>query len=111
VRALITGVSGFAGGHLALACAAAGDDVIGVSRSGEVSAGEGRPVDLRDPAATREAVREDRRDVVYHLAALSAMGRSCARARLRGSPRSRHGGKRGPRNLNSGPGPHGQSPA
>ncbi|HEY5316814.1 MAG TPA: GDP-mannose 4,6-dehydratase [Solirubrobacteraceae bacterium] len=76
MRVLITGASGFAGGHLAIACAAAGDDVIGFSRSGEIPAGEGRSVDLRDPAATRDAVRSARPDAVYHLAALSSVGRS-----------------------------------
>ena len=76
MRVLITGASGFAGGHLAVACAAAGDDVIGFSRGGEVSAGEGQPVDLRDLGATRDAVRGAHPDVVYHLAALSSVGRS-----------------------------------
>ena len=76
MHVLITGASGFAGGHLAAACASAGDEVIGLSRSGQVAAGEGRPVDLRDAAATRDAVREGRPDVVYHLAALSHVGRS-----------------------------------
>ncbi|HWF35532.1 MAG TPA: GDP-mannose 4,6-dehydratase [Solirubrobacteraceae bacterium] len=76
MRVLITGASGFAGGHLAAACAAAGDDVIGVSRSGETAAGEGRAVDLRDLEATTTAVRGARPDTVYHLAALSSVGRS-----------------------------------
>ena len=76
MRVLITGASGFAGGHLAVACANAGDDVIGLSRSGEVSTGEGRSVDLRNLTAIREAVREAAPDVVYHLAALSSVGRS-----------------------------------
>jgi len=76
LRVLITGASGFAGGHLAVACASAGDEVIGLSRSGEVSAGEGRPIDLRDPTATREAVRRARPEAIYHLAALSSVRRS-----------------------------------
>ncbi|HWC87736.1 MAG TPA: GDP-mannose 4,6-dehydratase [Solirubrobacteraceae bacterium] len=76
MRVLITGASGFAGGHLALACAAAGDGVVGLSRTGRVSAGAGRAVDLRDADATREAVREAKPDAVYHLAALSSVGRS-----------------------------------
>lgn len=78
MRVLITGGSGFAGGWLAQARAGAGDQVVGVSRSGAlpVGAGEGKAVDLRDPAATRRAVREARPGVVYHLAALSSVGRS-----------------------------------
>jgi GDP-4-dehydro-6-deoxy-D-mannose reductase len=76
LRALITGASGFAGGHLAAACAVAGDEVTGLSRSGRAVAGEGRAVDLRDADATHEAVREADPEVVYHLAALSSVGRS-----------------------------------
>jgi GDP-4-dehydro-6-deoxy-D-mannose reductase len=78
LRALITGASGFAGGWLARECLAAGDDVIGVSRTGTIGGGTepGLAVDLRDGAATRAAVRETRPEVVYHLAALSSVGRS-----------------------------------
>jgi GDP-4-dehydro-6-deoxy-D-mannose reductase len=78
VRVLITGASGFAGGHLACACASAGDEVVGISRGGSVpdGAGEGRAVDLRDSAAVRELLRETQPEVVYHLAALSSVGRS-----------------------------------
>ncbi|MDQ6807755.1 MAG: GDP-mannose 4,6-dehydratase [Actinomycetota bacterium] len=76
MRVLITGASGFAGGHLAVACAAAGDEVIGFSRTGKVAAGEGRSVDLRDLAATRAAVRSAQPEAIYHLAALSSVGRS-----------------------------------
>jgi len=78
LRVLITGASGFAGRHLALRCARAGDEVIGLSRSGRVpaGAGEGRAIDLRDAAAVAAAVREAEPEVVYHLAALSSVGRS-----------------------------------
>jgi GDP-4-dehydro-6-deoxy-D-mannose reductase len=68
VRALITGASGFAGRHLAAACAAAGDVVAGVSRAGGV--------DLRDAEQARAAVEEARPDAVYHLAALAHVGDS-----------------------------------
>jgi GDP-4-dehydro-6-deoxy-D-mannose reductase len=76
LRVLITGASGFAGGHLARACADAGDQVTGISRRGVSPAGDARPVDLRVSADVRAAVREASPDVVYHLAALSSVGRS-----------------------------------
>jgi GDP-4-dehydro-6-deoxy-D-mannose reductase len=76
LRVLITGASGFAGSHLAAACANDGDEVIGFSRSGEMEIGDGRALDLRDLGATRDAVRSVRPDAIYHLAALSSVGRS-----------------------------------
>jgi GDP-4-dehydro-6-deoxy-D-mannose reductase len=81
LRALITGASGFAGGWLVRECEAAGDEVVGVSRTGTIGGpgGErqlGASLDLRDGAATRAALRDMRPDVVYHLAALSSVGRS-----------------------------------
>jgi GDP-4-dehydro-6-deoxy-D-mannose reductase len=78
LRVLITGASGFAGGHLASACAQAGDEVVGISRDGEVpeGAGTGRAVDLRDSAALSAAVAAAQPEVIYHLAALSSVGRS-----------------------------------
>ena len=59
-------------------CAAAGDEVVALSRGGLVpdGCGEGLPVDLRDPEAVRSAIRDVGPDVVYHLAALSSVGRS-----------------------------------
>lgn len=69
-RVLITGASGFAGRHLARACAAAGDDVVDLSRS------SGLGVDLRDAAAVRAAVREAAPEVVHHLAARAHVGES-----------------------------------
>ena len=75
---MITGASGFAGGYLSRACASAGDDVTGVSRSGAVpaDAGDGLALDLRDAGAVRAMLREARPEVVYHLAALSSVARS-----------------------------------
>jgi GDP-4-dehydro-6-deoxy-D-mannose reductase len=73
-RAVITGASGFAGGHLASACLAAGDEVLSLSSRG---AGPGAvAVDLLDAEATRAAIAAARPDVVYHLAALAHVGRS-----------------------------------
>jgi GDP-4-dehydro-6-deoxy-D-mannose reductase len=73
-RAVITGASGFAGGHLASACLAAGDDVVSLTRAG--SGPGGVAVDLLDADGTRAAIAAARPDVVYHLAALAHVGRS-----------------------------------
>jgi GDP-4-dehydro-6-deoxy-D-mannose reductase len=69
VRVLITGVSGFAGSHLARACADAGDQVTGITR---------QDTDLIDGDGVRRTVAAAEPDVVYHLAALSSVGRSWA---------------------------------
>jgi GDP-4-dehydro-6-deoxy-D-mannose reductase len=78
LRVLITGASGFAGGWLARACAQAGDSVVGISRRElpDRDAFSVRVLDLRDGPAVRETVRSVAPDVVYHLAALSSVGRS-----------------------------------
>jgi len=65
---LITGASGFAGRHLASACAAAGDDVRVAPRAAEA--------DLRDPAVARRVVAGATPEVVYHLAARAHVGAS-----------------------------------
>jgi GDP-4-dehydro-6-deoxy-D-mannose reductase len=67
-RVLITGGSGFAGRHLAAACAAAGDDVATAERA--------TGVDLLDPEAIRAAVATAAPEVVYHLAARAHVGAS-----------------------------------
>ena len=77
MRVLITGASGFAGTWLARACAAAGDEVTGVSRTGTVPAGcEGVALDLGDGDAVARLIADRTPEVVYHLAALSSVGRS-----------------------------------
>ena len=78
LRVLITGASGFAGGYLARACADAGDEVAGISRRGVVPAGtgDGHALDLLDGPGLRAVFRELRPEIVYHLAALSSVGRS-----------------------------------
>jgi GDP-4-dehydro-6-deoxy-D-mannose reductase len=74
VRALITGITGFAGGHLAQILIDRNDEVFGVARD----EGYGldhlsqkiRPVitDLRDPAAVNNLLSKFRPDAIYHLA-------------------------------------------
>ena len=78
MRSLVTGASGFAGTWLCRACAAAGDEVIALSRRGITPEGCGRSVavDLRDGDRVTDALRESAPEVVYHLAALSSVGRS-----------------------------------
>jgi GDP-4-dehydro-6-deoxy-D-mannose reductase len=78
LRALITGAAGFAGSWLVRASAEAGDEVFALSRSTAPAshAAQAVTVDLRDGDAVRSAVRVSRPDVVYHLAALSSVGRS-----------------------------------
>jgi GDP-4-dehydro-6-deoxy-D-mannose reductase len=79
VRALITGASGFAGGWLCRACLQAGDEVHGISRSGTAPAGaSAAAIDLQDSDAVTACVRDFAPDVVYHVAALSSVGRSWA---------------------------------
>ena len=74
VRALITGITGFAGGHLAQILIDRGDEVLGVARdegygldhlSQEIS-----PVitDLRTPEAVSNLLAETQPDAIYHLA-------------------------------------------
>jgi dihydroflavonol-4-reductase len=75
VRVLVTGATGFTGGHLARALAARGDDVRALVRdtSGAAADLEGRGVsttvgDLRDPAALKRATEGV--EIVYHVAAI-----------------------------------------
>jgi GDP-4-dehydro-6-deoxy-D-mannose reductase len=77
VRVLITGASGLAGGWLARACRDGGDQVLGLSRSGAAPDGcEGVALDLTDGPGVRSLVASWAPEVVYHLAALSSVGRS-----------------------------------
>jgi GDP-4-dehydro-6-deoxy-D-mannose reductase len=80
MRALITGVSGFAAQHLSECCAAHGAEVIGLGRrelnnpstilTGYVVA------DLVDRNATRLAIEETAPDLVFHLAAEASVADS-----------------------------------
>jgi GDP-4-dehydro-6-deoxy-D-mannose reductase len=78
VRALVTGASGLAGGWLCRESVEAGDEVLGVSRSGtvpdDVCAGDA--LDLADASALTRCLARFEPEVVYHLAALSSVGRS-----------------------------------
>ena len=78
MRVLITGASGFVGGWLAGACTQRGDYVLGLSRSGALSAasGDGVALDLGDAPALTRLLAEFEPTVIFHLAALSHVGRS-----------------------------------
>ncbi len=82
MRAFITGVTGFAGSHLAEHLLASGDEVLGSSQRGVWPYGVPEAVqravsmfswDLTAGAdeATRQIVSEFRPDVIFHLAAMS----------------------------------------
>ncbi len=61
MRVLITGITGFAGTHLAALARAEGAEVSGLSRS--------TGVDIADGGATARALADARPDIVFHLAA------------------------------------------
>ncbi len=82
VRALITGASGFAGGWLCRACSRrATRSTASRARAPRRTARRRLAVDLRDGEAVAACVRRLAPDVVYHVAALSSVGRSWDRAR------------------------------
>jgi GDP-4-dehydro-6-deoxy-D-mannose reductase len=72
MRCLVTGITGFVGGHLAGALAAAGHEVVGLARAGGSRDGTVAfplySIDLTDTAGAERAVREARPDWVFHLA-------------------------------------------
>jgi GDP-4-dehydro-6-deoxy-D-mannose reductase len=84
MRALITGVTGFAGGHLAEHLIGRGDHVLGCSNTGDwlpESPAELAPrvpllpwdlaAQSNPPVATLSAIRQFNPEVIYHLAAIS----------------------------------------
>lgn len=71
MRVLVTGSSGFVGKALVRALQAQGDDVLGISRQpGQTSSVQG---DLLDREATLSVFRTFQPEVVYHLAARTAL--------------------------------------
>ena len=78
-RVLLTGASGFVGGHLVELLRADGHDVVGWTRSAAppaASAMTWQQVDLLDREQVRNAIRELRPRAVYHLAGVTHVGRS-----------------------------------
>jgi GDP-4-dehydro-6-deoxy-D-mannose reductase len=66
VRALVTGAKGFVGSWLTAHLAESGDEVVAIDHE----------VDVTDGASVRHALADAEPDVVYHLAALTHVGRS-----------------------------------
>ncbi len=80
MRVLITGVTGFIGGHLARRLAAAGVQVIGLATdrpAREIC--ELYEIDILDRSALADAVERCAPDAVVHLAGLSHVGQSWGR--------------------------------
>ncbi|HWE37093.1 MAG TPA: NAD-dependent epimerase/dehydratase family protein, partial [Isosphaeraceae bacterium] len=78
MRALVTGISGFVGGHLADHLTGMGDLVVGISASGRWKDREGagraariEPFDLAsgDDSALAELIARKQPEAIYHLAA------------------------------------------
>ena len=78
MNVLVTGAAGFAGRHLLeyLLARDGSTRIVGLTRNGPPEDADSRVVwrsaDITDAAATREAVRSGRPDVIYHLAGLAA---------------------------------------
>jgi GDP-4-dehydro-6-deoxy-D-mannose reductase len=70
MKVAVTGSSGFVGSHLVPYLRSRGDDVVTIDRTGTP------PVDVTAAAEVREVLRAARPEAVYHLAALSHVGRS-----------------------------------
>ena len=66
MRALLTGASGFVGGWLRAHLESMGDEVLALSDA----------IDIAAPGAARQEIAAARPEVIYHLAALTHVGRS-----------------------------------
>jgi GDP-4-dehydro-6-deoxy-D-mannose reductase len=69
MRALLTGASGFVGGYLARHLEQCGDEVVALADSVDLGHSAGAE-------AFRDQLQESKPDVIYHLAALTHVGRS-----------------------------------
>lgn len=82
MRALITGITGFVGSHLAHRLAACGWQVSGLAAGpapAELAPFDVRQVDVADQAALRRALHETAPEVIFHLAGLAHVGASWQR--------------------------------
>ncbi len=82
MRVLITGITGFAGGHLAARCRAEGHEVHGLVRPGREGAAPAgttaHPAALTDPASVGAVLEAVRPGWVFHLAGAASVGGSFA---------------------------------
>ena len=78
MRLLVTGVTGFIGGHLARHLTDAGHEVWGTTQAGQcaVAGVHCLEADLCDPDSVHRAVAQSDPEAVIHLAGLSHVGRS-----------------------------------
>ncbi len=84
MKNLVTGITGFAGGHLAEALLARGEAVVGLSRRGDwprewrhlTGRVELHPCDVGDGEALEGILRKVQPERVYHLAGYASTGRS-----------------------------------
>lgn len=82
MRALITGITGFVGSHLARRLELFGWSVAGLAAGpapAELSRFDVRQIDVADQAALREALYDTRPEVIFHLAGLAHVGASWQR--------------------------------
>jgi nucleoside-diphosphate-sugar epimerase len=70
-RALITGIAGFTGRHLAAELTGAGHEVVGLTHAGGATQPGTIACDLSDVAGLKAALRQLQPEVVVHLAAIS----------------------------------------
>ena len=90
MKALVTGVAGFAGGHLARHLLDRGYTVAGIRQSGDRNRTEGSPqldveireADVLDATSVAKIVSDFKPDAIFHLAAFSNPESSWANARL-----------------------------
>jgi len=68
VRALVTGASGFVGGHLVEALRRESAEILACGGPRDASAGY-RPIDLADAQSLRDVLDSFRPTVIFHLAA------------------------------------------
>ncbi len=84
MKALVTGIGGFAGSHLAEHLLAEGDEVCGITFPGEPTDNIAHILDrlrlievnITDGGALGKAVREAEPEVIYHLAGVASVGQS-----------------------------------